>query len=973
MKPGKALHFLNQDPIWLIRALGTLAALIIPPFRMLFPEDSWDPMWIRWAISGTLLGLVVLSFFWKGLRKISNSLVYTATFVMSGWMLMLTLVNNLDPTYASSYFIFVFTSLILYRSWTWLITFMISNLLVALIFIVQLDHPDFNPWTFFGMQLSIFLITSLGLIKGFREFKLLSLQEEILRGITESSFEGSRTGILVTDQEGRVLHFNQLLAKMWNWEDLEAIQSIDGKWLFECQRLLSNPQQMLEISRRIGKSSPNLVAISLDLVDGRKIEVHQKQIQITEELKGWLWSFEDFTARHAEEKQLKTSRKRLAKQNESLIYLATNKNIFSSTGDGQFNAFAKEVTSTINAYRTSIWQFCPEKQCLNCLSMYFSETGHFEAGHTILRANGEEYFELLETERIIFIDNALNNPLTQGFKQRPSEANLVRSCLDIPLRSSGQLWGLLMVERTGVSSEWPFDEQQFAASVGDLIMSSIASEEKRKAETEARKSAALIKAIFELAGLGILVTSNEKKVLDFNQHYINIFGLDPEFVNSAKAEEVIAFCQAQLLEENETASSMAFLIENPSQNDAKTLFFKDGRIVERFTEVLRLEGEIIGRVWFYRDVTLKLASERRLVESETRNKAIINAIPDLILRLDLEGTVLDVKIPENNIFEMLDINASGHQNVNDIFPEDFAQRILSKTSKAIKYGQMQEVELELNLTGMPRDYELRVIQSGIGEVLMMLRDVTERKKTEKELMQRNHELDSFVYRASHDLKAPLNSLMGLIEILKGETDDAGLHQYIGLMDKSVIKLDTFIRNLTDFSRIARLQVQGTLVDFQKLIDEILEGLHFMQNADKLETLIEIEEGPNFIGDSFHIGIVLGNLISNSVKYMDSSKPKPMVKVKVTTEDSYCRILVEDNGLGIPKEHQNRIFELFFRATNQSFGSGLGLYITRNAIDKMGGTIEMNSTEGEGTRFTIYLPNLRLANQQVSETEKIELN
>jgi signal transduction histidine kinase len=375
--------------------------------------------------------------------------------------------------------------------------------------------------------------------------------------------------------------------------------------------------------------------------------------------------------------------------------------------------------------------------------------------------------------------------------------------------------------------------------------------------------------------------------------------------------------------------------------------------------VLRVGDDVVGRVWFYRDVTARVRADAVILESQQRNKAIIEAIPDLIARIDVSGTLLDLKMPESGPLSQL-FPKDDSANLAAFFPRDFVEEAIRHVETALGSGDLVAYECELELQGNLRDLEIRLTPSGPGEALLMARDVTERKKTERELVQRNHELDSFVYRASHDLKAPLNSLMGLIEILKSESKDPELATYLHLMDKSVIKLDTFIRNLTEFSKIARLEIRNQGVDFNELIAEVGEGLKYMEHADRVTQKIELVPGPAFIGDSFHIGIVLGNLLSNAVKYQDLKKPDAWVKVSVKTSPQDCHITVEDNGLGIAAAHQGRIFELFYRASNQSFGSGLGLYITRNAVEKMKGTIEMFSEEGLGTKFVVCLPNLNIA-------------
>ena len=129
---------------------------------------------------------------------------------------------------------------------------------------------------------------------------------------------------------------------------------------------------------------------------------------------------------------------------------------------------------------------------------------------------------------------------------------------------------------------------------------------------------------------------------------------------------------------------------------------------------------------------------------------------------------------------------------------------------------------------------------------------------------------------------------------------------------------------------------------QHMVDEIRESLKYMEKSARVTIEVAVEAGPALVADEFHLSIVMGNLISNAIKYQDLGKAAPEVKVEVSTTEERAVIVVADNGLGIPRQHQDRIFELFFRASNQSFGSGLGLYITRNAVEKMGGQIRFES-------------------------------
>ncbi|HHG86540.1 MAG TPA: HAMP domain-containing histidine kinase, partial [Bacteroidetes bacterium] len=241
-------------------------------------------------------------------------------------------------------------------------------------------------------------------------------------------------------------------------------------------------------------------------------------------------------------------------------------------------------------------------------------------------------------------------------------------------------------------------------------------------------------------------------------------------------------------------------------------------------------------------------------------------------------------------------------------------------------------------------------------------DITDRKKKEQELISRNFELDSFVYRASHDLKAPLNSIMGLINIVKEEKDVDLILSYIGMMDKSVEKLDAFIKQLTQFSQDARLKVVRQPILFNEMVESILEDLRYMEKADQIKIEVNVEQRGEFLSDPIRLGIVINNIISNAIKYQDMKKESAYLQISVIAdhEQAVCKFV--DNGLGIDPIHLEKVFDLFFRASVQATGSGLGLYITHNAVGKMGGKIKLVSNIGEGTTFSLQIPN-RISSQK----------
>ena len=223
------------------------------------------------------------------------------------------------------------------------------------------------------------------------------------------------------------------------------------------------------------------------------------------------------------------------------------------------------------------------------------------------------------------------------------------------------------------------------------------------------------------------------------------------------------------------------------------------------------------------------------------------------------------------------------------------------------------------------------------------------------LMKTNAELDRFVYSTSHDLRAPLSSVMGLINITERSGEREEMVKYLGMMRDRVMSLDRFIRDITDYSRNNRLEVKREKVFLRCLIDDIWESLKFSPEAETIQFRNDIPETLFIDVDRGRLQVVLSNLISNAMRYQDHKKDDPFILVEhYVTGNIFC-LKVADNGQGIPKEYHTKVFDMFFRANEKSKGSGLGLYIVKEAIMKLSGSIQLDSELAEGSTFTIRLP------------------
>lgn len=228
-------------------------------------------------------------------------------------------------------------------------------------------------------------------------------------------------------------------------------------------------------------------------------------------------------------------------------------------------------------------------------------------------------------------------------------------------------------------------------------------------------------------------------------------------------------------------------------------------------------------------------------------------------------------------------------------------------------------------------------------------------KTNTELKRLNTELDSFVYSTSHDLRAPLASLLGLLNIAKIEKDAAKKDVYMKLMESSVNKLDDFISDIINYSRNSRLKIGHEDFDIKTLTEELLTDLQYLDPTNRINKTITLIGDSGITADSQRIKIILNNLISNSLKYFDFNKQECTLAITLNHTPDNLLILVEDNGIGIAEEHIALIFKMFHRATEHSKGSGIGLYIVKEAITKLNGTISVTSSANFGARFEVNIP------------------
>jgi PAS domain S-box-containing protein len=403
-----------------------------------------------------------------------------------------------------------------------------------------------------------------------------------------------------------------------------------------------------------------------------------------------------------------------------------------------------------------------------------------------------------------------------------------------------------------------------------------------------------------------------------------------------------------------------FSIYEKSEKDLRTLVVelqaKEQEIMLQNEELLTLNASLT-------------ASQEELIKS----KIFLNSVID---NLPLSLSVKDARelryIRVNKASEdLLLYSKSEYLGKNDADLLPMNQAALCKEEDLAVVRTKEAIESERVVT--IRNQENKILYTrklpicdSTGEPMFIIsisEDITPRKKAEevlkktvKELQTRNHELDNYVYRVSHDLRAPFCSMQGLINLARYENDIESLKHYIDLIEKSVGKSDRFIQSILNHSKVLNAELQTEAIDLQALVQNGFHEVHYIAGADQIKLDIEARGAGEFYSDEFRANIILHNLIANAAKYTRSDVEDKFIKVDITISPEQAIVTITDNGEGITEQHLPKIFDMFFRGSEQATGSGLGLYIALQAAEALGGSISVKSQSNKGSTFTVILPN-----------------
>lgn len=488
--------------------------------------------------------------------------------------------------------------------------------------------------------------------------------------------------------------------------------------------------------------------------------------------------------------------------------------------------------------------------------------------------------------------------------------------------------------------------------------------EVRFLQIEYNQSMEAYQKLVEISPDAIYIQSTTGEILFANPSGIKLLGA--MHIKELLGRSVMDFIHPDSLKEVENRIGQSEEFKGKiSEQKAITL---SGEIIDiEVVSVSFMYNGIEAEQVIVRDVSDKIKARQALYQSREEFRTLTDNSTDIIARINTDLTFIYINKAITSITgKTLDFY-SGKTAKEAGFEEHLCVGIEYIVQKTVAIGKTTSIYFENpELADKPFRYAHVICvpefdgAKNVTSVLCTVQDISELKENEKQLIQTSKDLDRFVYSASHELRAPLKSILGLANLMRYEIEHENyteLNEYNSRIERSVKRLDETVQGIIEYSRNARIDVAREVISFENVVNNVLENLSSLTNFSRIQFNTEISLDGTFHSDSRRIKIILSNIISNSIKYADLTKESSFVHLSIHNSTDGCDIIIRDNGIGIEPTYIQNIYDMFFRATSSNEGDGLGLYIVKETIDKLHGNITVDSILTEGSTFKIHLPNL----------------
>ena len=505
----------------------------------------------------------------------------------------------------------------------------------------------------------------------------------------------------------------------------------------------------------------------------------------------------------------------------------------------------------------------------------------------------------------------------------------------------------------------------------------------RKTNEQAREfQHSLIRTIQEVGLDGILVVDNDGNVLSFNERLFEVWQIPSSQIPrplsaahiGAPIPPLLAACCERVRDPECFLKRAHEIYTEWDVIDECELELKDGRILERYSRNLRNEaGKYLARAWFFRDITERKRAVQALQDSEEKFRQLAESVSEVFWIVDPgSDKFLYLSPAHERVFgrSCASVYENPASRLESIHPDDLEQ------SRRLFARQMQgeEVESEYRIhtpKGQEkwirnRSFPIRDSEGTLIRIVGIAEDITERKRHEQELIRAqegaeaaNRAKSRFLANMSHEIRTPMNGVIGMNQLLL-ETDlSAEQRKYVQIAQTSGRTLLALIDNILDLSKIeaGKITLEKLSIDLRQTIADVLLLVQQQSNAKGLQvsSFVSPDLPPLLKGDAHRLRQILTNLMANAVKFTE--RGEVTLNAELVCESggmSTVRFAVSDTGIGMRPDQVNSLFSAFVQAdastTRKYGGTGLGLTISKQLVELMGGKIGVNSREGHGSTF-----------------------
>ncbi|MFL5728996.1 MAG: PAS domain S-box protein [Cytophagaceae bacterium] len=494
-------------------------------------------------------------------------------------------------------------------------------------------------------------------------------------------------------------------------------------------------------------------------------------------------------------------------------------------------------------------------------------------------------------------------------------------------------------------------------SVDGMIATFMDITEKRTSEVELKKSEERFRGMFEKIAMPMGISRNGLQLI-VNEAFQELFQYKAEEVIGTSILSVVdASCRDRVMAQIKARAEGRYTLPTYEVVAVK----KDGTRFPVRVEASHIElPDGMATVVSIKDITHEKEAEEALRTSEVKFRGIFGSnmigisYSDRINISDANDRFLRI-----TGYTMQDLE-QGKINWTDLTPREYDERDEKAVQEIREKGFITPYEKEFirkDGTRVPVLIAATMLEGQPGFGTTMVVDISDLKESRDQATKLASELSTFMYMASHDLKGPLASVIGLTNIAKNDIEDPKAAEYLNLIQECTQKLDRSLMNFLRIIRIKDSNLQRVPIDLSMMVEDILFSLKHQVSFANTEFQVCNQIRSEFRSDEDLVRSMIQNLVENSVKYQTRMR-RPFVKIGFKEEGENILITVDDNGRGIDAKIMDKIFDIFYRGDISSKGSGLGLYIVKNAVEKLGGKVTAESKKEGGALFTLTIPKNR---------------